>query len=232
MILFRNTVADNLPGLCLGTWFALLKSTLTAASSFLSPLGNFRKQHTQTSKGKRIKNRKRHVTGSTEPGSITPSAPAIRQYVDIGLTTVTRGLQETSTIGHDTTKAFRPYSVIFVARSGQPGGINSHLPQMVAASSGLCPSQPPIRIVGLSRSCEQRLTSALGIPRVSCIGVMGDAPNSKALIEFIHKRVPVIDVAWLREAVSGGYRDTKIKTIETIDRKKPKPSICKGREQG
>ncbi|KAK7924076.1 hypothetical protein PG985_006130 [Apiospora marii] len=183
--------------------------------NFLSPLGNFRRHHTPTSKGKRIKKRKRHVTDSTENGSMNPEAPAIRQYVDIGLTTVTRGLQKPSTTSHDTTESFRQYSVIFVARSGQPSGINSHLPQMVAAASGLRPLQSPIRLVGFSKSCEQRLTSALGIPRVSCIGVTGDAPNSKALIDFVQKRVPVIDVAWLREAVSGGYKDTRIKTVET-----------------
>ncbi|KAK8027533.1 hypothetical protein PG991_004589 [Apiospora marii] len=147
--------------------------------NFLSPLGNFRRHHTPTSKGKRIKKRKRHVTDSTENGSMNPEAPAIRQYVDIGLTTVTRGLQKPSTTSHDTTESFRQYSVIFVARSGQPSGINSHLPQMVAAASG-------------------------------------DAPNSKALIDFVQKRVPVIDVAWLREAVSGGYKDTRIKTVETL----------------
>lgn len=205
---------------------------LTAASSFLSPLGNFRTQHTQTSQGKRIKKRKRHVTGSTENGAINPEAPAIKQYVDIGLTTVTRALQELSNMSHDTIESFRQYSVVFVARSGQPSGISSHLPQMVAAASGLRHSQSPIRLVGFSKPCDQRLTSALGIPRVSCIGVTGDAPNSKALIDFVHKRVPVIDVAWLREAVSGGYKDTRIKTVETVDRKKPKASVFRGREQG
>ncbi|KAK8055913.1 hypothetical protein PG993_001140 [Apiospora rasikravindrae] len=200
--------------------------------NFLSPLGNFRRQHTQPSKGKRMKKRKRHVADSTDTGLITPSAPAIRQHVDIGLTTVTRCLQETSTKIHDNTEPRRQYSVIFVARSGQPSGINSHLPQMVAAASGFHPPQSPIRLVGFSKSCEQRLTSALGIPRVSCIGVMEDAPNSKALFDFIHKRVPLIDVAWLREAVSGDYKETKIKTVESIDRKKPKPSVCRDQGQG
>ncbi|KAK8049929.1 hypothetical protein PG994_011659 [Apiospora phragmitis] len=176
-------------------------SILTAASSFLSPLGSFRRQHTQPSKGKRIKKRKRHVADSTESGLITPSAPAIRQHVDIGLTTVTRCLQEPSARSRDTTEPFRQYSVIFVARSGQPSGINSHLLKMVAAASDLRSSQSPIRLVGFSRSCEQRLSSALGVPRVSCIGVMEDAPNSKALFDFIHKRVPPIEVAWLREAI-------------------------------
>ncbi|KAK7940915.1 uncharacterized protein PG986_013302 [Apiospora aurea] len=158
--------------------------------NFLSPLGTFRKQHAQPSKGKRMKKRKRHVADSTDMGLLTPSVPAISRHVDIGLTTVTRYLQEPSIRTHDTTEPCRRYSVIFVARSGQPSGINSHLPQMVAAASGLQPPQSPIRLVGFSRSCEQHLTSALGIPRVSCIGVMEDAPNSKALFDFIHKRVP------------------------------------------
>ncbi|KAK8020552.1 hypothetical protein PG990_005690 [Apiospora arundinis] len=197
--------------------------------NFLSPLGSFRRQHAQPSQGKRIKKRKRREAGSADSGPITPSAPSIRQYVDIGLTTVTRGLQKTSAQSHDTEELYSRYSVVFVARSGQPSGINSHLPQMVAASSGLHPLQSPIRLVGFSKSCEQRLAAALGIPRVSCIGVMEDAPNSKALTDFIHKRVPAIDVSWMKEVVSGGYKDTKIKTIETIDRKKLKLSGGRGR---
>ena len=201
-------------------------------SSILSPLGSFRAQHTQPSQGKRIKKRKSHAAGPADSASITPSAPALGQYVDVGLATVSRSLQKASTQGHDTTELCRRYSVIFVVRSGQPSGINSHLPQMVAAASALHPSQPPIRLVGFSKSCEQRLTAALGIPRVSCIGVTEDAPNSKALIDFVHKRVPAVDVAWLREAVDGDYKDTKIKTVETIDRKKPKPNGGRGQGQG
>ncbi|KAK6842365.1 hypothetical protein PG987_003225 [Apiospora arundinis] len=187
--------------------------------NFLSPLGSFRRQHAQPSQGKRIKKRKRREAGSADSGPITPRH----------LQSDNMSILKASAQSHDTEELYSRYSVVFVARSGQPSGINSHLPQMVAASSGLHPLQSPIRLVGFSKSCEQRLAAALGIPRVSCIGVMEDAPNSKALTDFIHKRVPAIDVSWMKEVVSSGYKDTKIKTIETIDRKKLKLSGGRGR---
>ena len=128
---------------------------------------------------------------------------------------MTRVLQEAAGEQHERVESSREtraeqathaqtfYSVIFVARSGHPSVMHSHLPQMVAVASKAHPERAPVRLVGLSKACEERLSQSLGIPRVSCIGLREDAPNSK----------PLVDIT--REARQPEYRATKIRTIET-----------------
>lgn len=112
--------------------------------------------------------------------------------------------------------AGRFYSAIFVARSGQPNALSSHLPQMVAVACKSHPSQPPTRLVELPRACEGRLCEALGIPRVSCIGLCVGAPNSNALVDFLRGHVATTKVPWLQEANNAEYRATKINVVETV----------------
>ena len=209
----------------------LVRSWLTDPNhhSLLAPLGQYRAQHVHPSKGKRDKKRKRKdpdKSASSPPP--VPPAPELRSHVDVGLSAVTRGLQESTVAARqpagDAPPAERPirdgatrcYSVIVVARSGHPNILNSHLPQMVAVASKAHPEQPPIRLVGLSKACEERLAQSLGIPRVSCIGLHSDAPNSKPLVDFARERVPVSDIQWLDEAGKAEYRTTKINSVETF----------------
>lgn len=153
-------------------------------------------------------------------------APEIKSHIDVGLSAVTRCLQETSSRAQDAESKLEGqppseeppgshYSAIFVARSGQPNVLNGHLPRMVAAASKSHPVRTPIRLVGLSKSCEDRLSESLSIPRVSCIGLREDAPNSKALIQFTRQHVPIIEAQWLEEARRAEHRDTNINAIET-----------------
>ena len=87
---------------------------------------------------------------------------------------------------------------------------------MVAAASRAHPEQVPTLLVGLSKACEDRLSQSLGIPRVSCIGLHGDAPNSKPLVDFAREHVPVSDIRWLDEAGLPEYRAAKINSVETF----------------
>lgn len=196
--------------------------------SLLSPIGQYRSQHLQPSKGKRDKKRKRKEAEATDSHPMVPPAPELTSYVDAGLSAVTRSLENAAAKGRSLVITARSgneaadeecdvlsYSVIFIARSGQPSILNSHLPQMVAVASATHPSKPPIRLVGLSRACEDRLSECLGIPRVSCIGIREDAPNSKALVDFARQHVPTIEVPWLEEAQKAEYKETKINTIQT-----------------
>lgn len=57
---------------------------------------------------------------------------------------------------------------------------------------------------------------ALGIPRVSVIGIRNDAPNSKALVDFARQHVPLTEIPWLKEAPNANFQDTKINTINTF----------------
>lgn len=204
-----------------------ISTILTKLHSLLAPLGQYRAQHINISKGRRDKKRKRKESKeSIKPTSPLPAPPApeLRSYVDVGLSTITRSLQESAEKGQ--TKNLSddqvaedcpacPYSTIFVARSGQPNVLNTHLPQMVAVASKAHPRQLPIRLVGLSKACEERLSLSLGIPRVSCIAIHHNAPNSKPLVDFTQEHVPIVDIQWLEEAGKAEHRETKINSIQT-----------------
>jgi ribonuclease P/MRP protein subunit POP3 len=184
------------------------------------------------SKGRRGKKRKRKEAAKQPADSkpVVPPPPEIGSFVDVGLSVITRslgsvGVEATSNsttieeqnlcAGSQGSGSRRPYSAIFVARSGQPSILNSHLPQMVALASRTKPGEEPIRLVGLSKACQDRMSEALGIPRVSIIGLRENAPNSKALVDYTRHYVPAIEVAWLKEARAAEFMDTKIDTIET-----------------
>ncbi|GAP89276.1 putative RNase p and RNase mrp subunit [Rosellinia necatrix] len=194
--------------------------------SLLSPLGQYRSQHIHVSKGNRTKKRKRKERSDQAMAVAVPPAPGIQPYLDIGLSNVSRCLQKAVTEGLEISSsqddqnseqklASRFYSVIFVARSGQPNALSSHLPQMVAVACKSHPSQPPTRLVELPKACEGRLCESLGIPRVSCIGICIGAPNSDALVDFAREHVGVITIPWLQEAAQVEYQATKINAVET-----------------
>ncbi|KAI0480667.1 hypothetical protein GGR56DRAFT_627078 [Xylariaceae sp. FL0804] len=192
--------------------------------ALLAPLGHYRTEHVQPSKGKRARKRKHSELSGLPP----PPPPELSSYVDVGLASITRSLQIAASEQHrpsplkeskapptdNSTGIF--YSIVFVARSGQPGALSSHLPQMVATASKSYPGRPPVRLVGLSKACEDRLSSSLGIPRASCIGLRDAAPNSQALVEFVRRCVPAVEVPWLQEAPLAEHREAKINVVETF----------------
>ncbi|KAI1168634.1 hypothetical protein F5B18DRAFT_595905 [Nemania serpens] len=195
--------------------------------SLLSPLGHYRSQHVHASKGNRAKKRKRKEQSDSETAPPIPPVPELQSYVDIGLSCVSRCLQKTAPESLETSSVResqelegiptgRFYSAIFVARSGQSNALSSHLPQMVAVANQSHPSRPPTRLVELPRACEGKLCESLGIPRVSCIGLCVDAPNSNPLIDFTQQHVAVTEVPWLREASNAEFRTTKINSTETV----------------
>lgn len=195
------------------------ETILELLCNLLGPLGQYRSQYVQLSKGKRDKKRKRKAPTTAYKDLSPPPAPELKSYIDVGLTAVTRHLQDKAQSVEsnlEDKRATPSYSAIFVARSAYPNALNGHLPQMVAVASESHPEQMPIRLVGLSKSYEDRLSESLGIPRVSCIGLREQAPNSKALIEFVRQHVPVIEVQWLEEARQAEHRETNINTIETF----------------
>lgn len=171
--------------------------------------------------------------------SLPPPPPSLASCVDVGLAKITRVLQEaasknvsivspssppaTTESGPDPesgTKARAtnpsPYSAVFVARSGQLSAFSCHFPQMVAAASASEAGEKAIRLVGFSKPAEDRLSAALGIPRVSSIALRTEAPQSKALVDFVREHVPAVKVSWLEEARGALHIQTKINAVETV----------------
>ncbi|GKT43981.1 uncharacterized protein ColSpa_04162 [Colletotrichum spaethianum] len=196
--------------------------------SLLSPLGQHRQRHIKPSEGKRAAKRKRKEEGivSKEPAkSGRPPMPELASFVDVGLMSITRNLEKLATgqqssgeISSDNTTASSPtpYSIIFVARSGQSSAFNCQLPQMVAVASKGSPSTPTTRLVGYSKPCAEKLSACLGIPRVSSVGIRVDAPMSRALVEYVQQHVSPVRVAWLEEAKEAVYRPTQLKIDEKM----------------
>ncbi|EFX00231.1 hypothetical protein CMQ_7233 [Grosmannia clavigera kw1407] len=182
-----------------------------------------------------------------------PPLPELAAFVDIGLTKITRVLAENACPSLQTDKdgghaaqsastqppELSPYSIIFVARSGHPSVFYSHFPQMVAVAShsrkrtstdslDACVGSPssimdPIRLVGFSHGCEDRLSACLGIPHVSSIALRAGATQSQGLVDFVRGRVPPVEIQWLQEARAGDYRKTHIHMAEvTVGPKKKK----------
>jgi ribonuclease P/MRP protein subunit POP3 len=112
-----------------------------------------------------------------------------------------------STISH--------FAAIFVLRSSQPSILHAHLPQLIATASLAQPELPPIRLVQLPKGCDARLCVALGLSRVSFIGILEGAPHSRSLIDFVRDNVPEIEVPWLEEVRKMSYMPVKINAIET-----------------
>ncbi|KAK0645990.1 hypothetical protein B0T16DRAFT_457966 [Cercophora newfieldiana] len=179
----------------------------------LAPIGVHRAAHIVPSKGKRSKK---------EPPSDRPPAPAIAAHVDVGLANISRNLQNLDSTGG------QPYSVVFVARSGQSSAFNCHFPQMVGVASSSTPSAPAIRLVSFSKPCEERLSAVLGIPRVSCIALREGAPQAKGLVDYVREHAEPVDVAWLEQARKGEHQETKINAVSTkvgtARAKRPMPS--------
>ncbi|KAL1899451.1 RNase P and RNase MRP subunit [Sporothrix stenoceras] len=170
-----------------------------------------------------------------------PPLPELARFVDVGLVSITRELAKNATPGapmpisnsddpeptslpSSTTpsstpsSSSNPYSAVFIVRSGHPSAFYSHFSQMVAVASqrgaASTPPSPPIRLVGFSKACEDRLSESLGIPRVSSIAIRAGAPQSQGLLAFLEETVPAVDVRWLDEAQAGQYRETQIQVTE------------------
>lgn len=190
----------------------------------LTPFGIHRSTHIKRSKGKRRRLSKEKDSEENQP------ALDLAAYVDIGLSCVSKGLQAMSseketapTAGEEAAEPKQQddpadmsrYSMIFVARSGQSTSFHSHFPQMVAVASDSQPSRPSIRLIGFSKSCEERLAACLGIPRVSVVAIREGAPQVKGLLDFVRDHVSPVLINWHQEAQVAIYRETKIDAVQT-----------------
>ncbi|KAF6837893.1 hypothetical protein CPLU01_02779 [Colletotrichum plurivorum] len=195
--------------------------------SLLAPLGQHRQRHVTPSEGKRAAKRKRKdegIASKTAEQDSRPPTPELASFVDVGLASITRNLEKLA--AQDSEKQpdesklsadpVTPYTVIFVARSGQSSAFNCQLPQMVAVASNSTPPVSATRLVGYSKSCADRLSASLGIPRVSAVGVRVGAPMSKAFTEFVQSHVSPVRIAWLDEAPTVIYRPTQLKIEEKM----------------
>ncbi|RGP80245.1 rnase subunit pop3 [Fusarium longipes] len=171
------------------------------------------------SKGKRAAQKEKEVKkirgGLEQPPA--PPMPELEANVDVGFNSITRNLQSWSSKNAESTEheSTRQYSMVFIARGNQTSAFNCHFPQMVGTASRNLPEDDQIRLVGFSKPCSERLSGCLGVPRVSSIAIVKDAPGAGALQEFITKTVAPVEIPWLNASSSTQYLAPKINAIET-----------------
>ncbi|AEO69259.1 uncharacterized protein THITE_2119448 [Thermothielavioides terrestris NRRL 8126] len=215
------------------------------ARSLLAPLGAHRRSFIPASKGKRKRSKRaqnRETPAAAAPANPAPPVPELSAYVDVGLAKISRTLQamspsrdEPGLLQQEGSSAKqeeptsrpddRPYSVVFAARSGRSSAFHCHFPQMVALAARSQKADDAVRLVGLSKACEDRLSAALGIPRVSSIALREGAPQAKGLVDFVREHVAPVKVPWLEEAQAAQFLETRIDPVPTkIGSKKPRLS--------
>jgi len=212
---------------------------LIQTHSLLSPIGQHRENHVEPSKGKRSKKRKRKE-GEPEDVTSKPPTPEISSFILLGLNSVIRHLEGSSRVskpkrapesspteaiandpassnGSEGTESPKdtqppPHLAALFLPTPPPQILQSLLPQLVTTASLAHPSLPQTRLVTLPPASHSRISSALGVPRVSFIGLLEGAPHSGALVEIVRECVGEIEVPVLKE----GYLPVKINAIETL----------------
>ena len=161
--------------------------------------------------------------------ALPPPLPDLAHSVDIGLNSITRNLKAGSSEMIPTEKApshNTRYSMVFVSRGDQSSAFNCHFPSMVCAASKSKPTQEPIRLVGFSKPCSERLSRCLGVARVSSLAIAEGAPGAGALWDLVKQSVDPIDSNWLDQKAEVGFLSTQINAIETtIGPKRPKKLV-------
>ncbi|KAH6890397.1 hypothetical protein B0T10DRAFT_317824 [Thelonectria olida] len=180
-------------------------------SRLLSPIGQYRQTYTKQTKGKRAAKREKAAKKANvvteEPPK--PPMPELCSKIDVGLNSISRSLESSNE------SPTGQYSMIFVARGNQSSSFNCQFPLMVGAASKHLAPETKTRLVGFSKPCADRLSTCLGVPRVSSVAIRSDAPGAQALQEFIRKTVAPVDAAWLDQSQDRSYLATIINSIET-----------------
>lgn len=182
-------------------------------------MGQHRQTFIKRSKGKRAAKKEKEASKAAnapdEPP--VPPMPVLDASIDIGLNSISRNLQRLSSLKPEEMPddPDRQYSMVFVARGNQASSFNCHFPQMVGAASRNLPTEEKTRLVGFSKPCSERLSACLGVPRISSVAIVRDAPGAGALQDFVMKNVAPVEATWLDAIQDSTYLSTNIKAIET-----------------
>ncbi|KAL7275753.1 RNase P and RNase MRP subunit [Rhizina undulata] len=118
-----------------------------------------------------------------------------------------------------------PLRAVFVCRSdSQPSQLHAHIPLLCGIASRSTgkgdgeeaqQTKKPVRLIQLPKGSDARLSAALGISRTGFLGLMDEAPGSRALLDFIEKSVGEITIPWLSQTEGASYHPTIIKTLKS-----------------
>jgi hypothetical protein len=187
------------------------KSQKSAAGQTSQSEGSEAKKDALNNAGKPLKNAAQSSRSPLSGAKSKDSNPISQPPSSRARSETTKDLKETLVNDEHVDHHF---SAIFVPRSSQPPILHAHLPQLVVTASLANPELPVTRLVQLPKGCDARLSQALGLPRISFIGLLDGAPHSKSLVDIVREYVPEIEIPWLKEAKKSVYMPVKINAIE------------------
>lgn len=177
----------------------------------LVPIGEYRRAQ---SKLPSVRHRPKRRGGNPEVNDNSApetALPPIHSHLTIGFNSTVKSLESLVRTRCPGPKSGTPglppaiLAIVFVCRSKLPSIMTSSLPVLVAAASLALPREQSIRLVSLSEGASIRLAQTLDQPRVGVIGVRGDAPATRELIEYVRAKIDCVDVPWLREDKHPSY---------------------------
>lgn len=223
-----------------------MKFLANKAFSILAPIGQCRLNHIpskgkRSKKRKRIDAK----LGGQAPGTEVTKAslPDFSSSVVVGLSSITRRLESISQLSKPgsahglskdgdiqspesdkeiakdatmLTSGHRPFSAVFVLSAVLPTILQEHLPQLIATASLAYSNLPATRLVQLQTGCESQLCKALGLQRVSFIGILHGTAQFQPLVDLLKDNVPEVQIPWLQEAQQSAYLSVKIKEIDSF----------------
>ena len=144
--------------------------------------------------------------------SDTPSLPDVTPFLTVGMNATTRQLAEMANgTRKETDSNMQPFAVVFVFSDGQPEILTSHLPLLCKLASERGTATPETRLVRLQRPAGDRIAAALGVPRISALGLKEYAPDSNPLVTYVREHIVPLDVPWLHHATQGIFWPTRVK---------------------
>ena len=187
----------------------------------------------EPSRGKRHRKRKRaefKTAAEQEPTPISrvepPPKPEILDGLTVGYNSTQRALEAQVRLAkrdandHKEASESRPtqsvvdhprrLAAVFVDRSAQPKIMYSHLPLLVSASASPSSEDAAVWLVPLPNGSEEKLSTALNIPRTAILGIYENATGARPLLNLVREKVPVVDPSWLETAPVGQYLPLKI----------------------
>ncbi|KAL3423598.1 hypothetical protein PVAG01_05345 [Phlyctema vagabunda] len=103
-------------------------------------------------------------------------------------------------------------AAVFVTHTSLPAILHAHLPPLIANSCSASHSNPVTKLVGLPKGSDGRLCAALGLARVSFVGILDGAPHSKVLLDLVQTQVPDLEPP---AAARPTYLPVKVNAVQT-----------------
>ncbi|KAF2715126.1 hypothetical protein K504DRAFT_396169 [Pleomassaria siparia CBS 279.74] len=192
--------------------------------NLIEPLGIHRKIYISPSAGKKRK-RKEESNKESPPAP----APPLTHHLLIGLNSITRHLSaqagvetspylasasksESATPTTDKSSPSKIAVLIIPTLTPSASLAHAHLPTLLhlsaARPSGSTHSALP-RLVTLPPSSENRIASALHIPRVGAIAVLESAPGADFLIQYVREKVGFVECAYIDQGLKAEWKGIK-----------------------